>query len=111
MGKTINLDRAYNSPIIYPIGVKESVTWINEDVETLDDTYEIYVADKDGLLLFTFKETDDELTKSANQLVWDINFEHGKIDLGNSIYELRNVTQDYREFKGPFIVTKTIKHD
>lgn len=111
MGKTVNLDRAFNLDIEYPIGVDEEITFTNNDVNPLTDVFQILIAKKDGTLFKKIEETDPELSKADNVITWDVNFEHGEIDLETSYtWELRNKTQDWREFKGLFATTKTINH-
>jgi len=110
MSKTIILDRAYPFNIIYPIGVKESVTITYLDETTLTDTYQIAIAEQDGTIFELINETDPQFTKVDNKLIWDVNYEYGDINIQTYNYELRNLTQDYRDLEGTFKVTKTLKN-
>ena len=108
MSKTINLDRSYHLNISYPIGVKESVTWTNNDVATLTDTYEIIISYQNNTPFEVISE-GGAFTKVDNKLIWNINYEWGDIKVQTYDYELRNLTQDWIEFRGNLIVTKTLK--
>ena len=111
MTENVNLDRAVIINITYPIGVKETGTFTWDHLVTLDDTYQILISKKSGDLVDTINETDAALTRVDNKLVWDINYERGGLLIVDAYnYEVRNVTQDYREVKGIFSVTETINH-
>ena len=108
MSKTINLDRSYPLNISYPIGVTESVTWTNNDEVTLTDTYEIILSYQNNTEFETIAE-GGALTKVDNKLIWVVDYEWGAIGVQTYDYEVRNLTQDWREFNGTFTVTKTLK--
>ena len=109
MSKTVNLDRSYPLNFKYPIGVTETITWTNNDIVTLTDVYQIAIAEQDGTIFQLIDETDAQFTKVGNELIWVVDYEHGEIDIRMYDYELRNLTQDYREFNGTIKVTKTIQ--
>ena len=108
MSKTINLDRSYPLNIIYPIGVTETITWTNNDEITLTDTYQIAINNQNNTVFEVIAE-GGALTKVGNQLIWVIDYEWGDINVQTYDYEVRNLTQDWREFNGTFKVTKTLK--
>ena len=108
MSKTINLDRSYPLNISYPIGVTESVTQTNNDEITLTDTYQISINNQNNTVFEVVSE-GGALTKVDNKLIWVVDYEWGAIGVQTYDYELRNLTQDWREFNGTFTVTKTLK--
>ena len=108
MATTISLDRSYPLNIIYPIGVTETITWTNNDVTELTDTYEIKISYQNNTEFETISE-GGKLTKVDNQLIWEVDYEWGDIGVLTYDYELRNLTQDWIEFNGTFQVTKTLK--
>lgn len=109
MSETINLDRSFKLDISYPIGVTEKMKFTNTDVVTLTDSYEIVIADQNGLEFETIPDDGVKLTKTDNYLEWVVDYEHSEIDIRTYNYELRNLTQDWIEFRGTFKVTKTLK--
>ena len=109
MAQTINLDRSYRLDILYPIGVTESVTFTNNDEITLTDNYEIVIALQNGTIFETIPDDGVKLTKVDNKLIWVLDYEHGEIATQTYNYELRNLTNDYREFNGTISVTKTLQ--
>lgn len=108
MSDKVNLDRSFKLDIDYPIGVKETVKFISNDVVTLTDVYKIVIAYKNGPVFKEITEADASFTKVDNTLLWELNFEHDAIQLSTYEYELQNLTQDYIEFRGKLTVTKTI---
>lgn len=106
----INLDRAVNNPITYPIGVKETITYTFNNIVTLSDTYQILISSSknDRTAWQTIAEGAD-LSRATNVLTWNIHFAHTDIQERKYYYEIRNVTNDQIEFKGDFIAIKTIK--
>jgi len=111
MATTVNLDRAIEMNITYPLGVDETITITYDDEVTLTDTYQIVIADNSDTIIETITEADAALTKSTNQLIWNINYEDGGLLSANLNYqyEIQNTTGDYRDFKGTISVTKTIQ--
>ena len=104
-----NLDRAAIENFEYPIGVTEPMTIIFNDVVTLTDVYEINLSlENDDILFKKIEETDAELTKTSNTLVWVVHFTHDTIQERTYRIEIKNVTQNYIEIKGLFKVTSTI---
>ena len=102
----INLDRAAIIPIIYPIGVKETLTYTYNDLVSLDDEYEvlIYKSEKDKTPIITITEADANLSRVDNKLIWIVNFESNQVTPNTWFYVIRNTTQDYKEYKGDFII-------
>ena len=109
MTKIINLDRSCKTDISYPIGVTESIKYTNNDVTELTDVYEIVIATQGGVIIETISEGSDRLTKVDNYFTWVFDYEHDEIAIAVYNYEIRNITQDYIEFRGKITVTKTIE--
>ena len=107
----LNLDRAADINITYPIGVKETITFTYNDIVTLTDEYEITItySDYKEKIFKQITEADVEFTRVDNKLIWVVNYEYGAILENIYFYEIRNITNDYIEFKGTFEATKTIK--
>ena len=113
MGKRVNLDRAALIDIVYPMGVDATLRFIDPDVVTITDTYQVLIAQKNGKLIKTIEETDAELSKSDNAIIWNVKFEHDDADIkmdNTYQFEIRNKTQDFIEYRGLFSTIKTINH-
>ena len=107
--KVINLDRGVNLKIIYPIGVKETIEFVYNFETLLTDTYEVLMSSSKSERSQWKKISEGaELSKATNILTWIVNFEHTEIQERTYYYQIRNITQDYIEFKGDFVATKTI---
>lgn len=106
----LNLDRAADINITYPIGVNETITFTYNDLVTLTDEYEIVItySDYKDKIFKHITELDAELTRVDNTLVWNVNYEYGDILENVYFYEIKNITNDYIEYKGTFNATKTI---
>ena len=109
MSKQINLDRSIKQDISYPIGVTESIKYTENALTEITDVYEIVIAKQNGDIFETIVEGEGKLTKVDNTLTWLIKYEHGDILITSYDYEIRNITQDYIEFRGKLIVTKTLE--
>ena len=110
MSTTVNLDRAIPMNIIYPFGVKESITMTYNDVITLTSTYQIVIVDNGGNLIQTITEADSQFSKATNVLTWDINYEIGGLLTEGLTYnfEIQDITNDYRIFYGVLTLKKTL---
>ena len=103
----VNLDRAIESDISYPIGVKENIKYTFNFLVTLEDEYQvlIYQSEKSKKPFITIEEGAN-LVRVSNTLTWKVNFEDDIITPDNYYYTIRNKTKDYIEFKGLFVVGK-----
>ncbi len=112
MSFKLNLDRAAVLDITYPIGVKETVTFTYNDIATLTDTYEVLISSsKNERKIFKrITEADAELGRATNVLTWIVDFDHNELQERNYWYEIRNITNDYIEWKGEFKAIKTINN-
>lgn len=110
MSEKLNLDRGAIIDINYPIGVKEEMKIIYNDLATLDDVFEVNISTSFSSRKVWKKVSEGaDLSRSVNFLLWKIHFEHDEIQERKYYYEIRNITKDWIEFKGYFIATKTIK--
>ena len=110
MSEKINLDRGADIPVIYPIGVKEEIKFIYNDLATLDDTFEVKISTGvNSRTVFILISEGANLVRSTNTLTWKIHFDYTEIKEKEYFYEIRNITQDWIEFKGIFKATKTLK--
>ena len=112
MSLKLNLDRGVILDITYPIGVKETVTFTYNDIGTLTDTFEVLISlSKASRARFQRIVEGANLSRATNVLTWIIDFDHSDLTERNYYYEIRNISQDYIEFKGEFKAIKTINTD
>jgi len=102
---TVNLDRAVEMKLKYPLGVTETLKITFEDEVTLIDSFSIVIT-KRGTIIDTILDTDAALTKTSNYLSWVINYDEGGL-LCEGVYDyyINNITNDYKIFTGEITIS------
>jgi len=102
---TVNLDRAIDMKLKYPLGVTETLKITFTDEVTLTDDFSIVISQR-GTVIDTILDTDSALTKTSNYLSWEIDYEvGGLLSAGVYDYYYNNITNDYKIFTGEIVVS------
>ena len=112
MQHIISLDRSVKLKLLYPIGVKEKITFTYNELITITDVYEVLISkslnDRD---VFITVAEGSGISKSGNVLTWDLEFNYADLTEGSYAFEIRNKTLDVIEYSGTLKTLKTINND